>query len=310
MSIVLDNSLSGEPSVQVTDATLAASAEQGTVTIEDPDSRAVYSSDHEVYGLGTVLLDSGHHRLDTPRMEFSLPSAPWAVRVYVWLPSLQAAGHGTNEVRVLLRVGTSQLIANETTAGSWHLRWQPMDLAAARINPEAPLPGPEVPPEQWVRLEVRSDGTDTTGRVYEGHDDTDPRIFVFSGHAPSGSADLTAYRYRIRPTLQWGSQGSDVTEWQEDLIDMGYDLSPWGADGDYGQVTHEATEEFQTDFGLVPVDGVAGPETRAAADLELRGAPPASWLSHLAVSDDDWVGAASEPPPEPAAARLVLGMPI
>jgi hypothetical protein len=53
-----------------------------------------------------------------------------------------------------------------------------------------------------------------------------------------------------------------LDEVQQVLIDMGYDLGPWGADGKMGAKTKDAIMTFQGLNGLDP-DGVVGPKTRA-----------------------------------------------
>lgn len=67
------------------------------------------------------------------------------------------------------------------------------------------------------------------------------------------------------PLLRKGSKGSAVQELQRELIELGYDLSPWGADGDFGNKTRSAVIQFQTEHGL-EIDGVVGPMTWAALD--------------------------------------------
>lgn len=64
-------------------------------------------------------------------------------------------------------------------------------------------------------------------------------------------------------TLRNGMEGADVRELQSLLIQMGYDLGSWGADGDFGDATEMALRQFQQDEGL-EVDGVAGKDTFAA----------------------------------------------
>lgn len=64
------------------------------------------------------------------------------------------------------------------------------------------------------------------------------------------------------PTLRKGSKGEFVTLAQTMLINKGYDLSPYGADGDFGKVTENAVKQFQTDWGL-KADGVIGQKTWA-----------------------------------------------
>jgi len=63
--------------------------------------------------------------------------------------------------------------------------------------------------------------------------------------------------------LRNGSEGADVKELQSMLIQLGYDLGAWGADGDFGDMTEMAVREFQKENGL-EVDGVAGKNTFAA----------------------------------------------
>lgn len=62
------------------------------------------------------------------------------------------------------------------------------------------------------------------------------------------------------PTLRKGSSGEYVTLLQTKLIQRGYSLDPYGADGKYGNKTVEAVKQFQRDNGL-SVDGVTGKNT-------------------------------------------------
>lgn len=63
--------------------------------------------------------------------------------------------------------------------------------------------------------------------------------------------------------LRKGHKGSDVKALQQLLLDAGYLLPKYGADGDFGDETDVAVRAYQTDAGL-EVDGVAGPLTLAA----------------------------------------------
>ena len=69
------------------------------------------------------------------------------------------------------------------------------------------------------------------------------------------------------PTLKKGDSGSLVTELQTLLIEAGYSLPKYGADGSFGEETLKAIKAFQGASGLV-VDGIVGKKTWAA----LRGA--------------------------------------
>lgn len=61
------------------------------------------------------------------------------------------------------------------------------------------------------------------------------------------------------PVLQKGSQGSDVVDLQNELIDAGYKVL---ADGDFGENTDEAVRDFQSRHGL-DADGIVGARTWA-----------------------------------------------
>ncbi len=55
-------------------------------------------------------------------------------------------------------------------------------------------------------------------------------------------------------------KGHDIKEWQEQMIEIGYDLGSYGADGAFGQKSHQALLQFQKDKNL-DKDGVIGPIT-------------------------------------------------
>ena len=75
-----------------------------------------------------------------------------------------------------------------------------------------------------------------------------------------------------KPTLRKGSTGPYVVECQEDLLKLGYDLSPYGADGKYGNTTIREVKKFQTASGL-KADGICGPNTWAALDAAVGPGP-------------------------------------
>ena len=68
---------------------------------------------------------------------------------------------------------------------------------------------------------------------------------------------------KVKETLKFGSTGEDVKEAQQALIDLGYDLHKYGADGLFKWETQQAVKAFQKDKGLKH-DAVIGPETLAA----------------------------------------------
>jgi len=50
--------------------------------------------------------------------------------------------------------------------------------------------------------------------------------------------------------IAYGMEGADVKVMQAMLIELGYDLGKWGADGDFGDCTEIALKQFQKDAGL------------------------------------------------------------
>ena len=63
-----------------------------------------------------------------------------------------------------------------------------------------------------------------------------------------------------KPTLRKGSKGEYVTLAQTKLIQKGYDLGKWGADGSFGTATETAVKAFQQDNSLT-ADGIIGAMT-------------------------------------------------
>lgn len=67
------------------------------------------------------------------------------------------------------------------------------------------------------------------------------------------------------PTLKKGSKGANVTKLQKLLMEKGYALPKYGADGSFGTETLNAVKNFQEDHGLT-VDGVVGQKTWEALE--------------------------------------------
>lgn len=65
-------------------------------------------------------------------------------------------------------------------------------------------------------------------------------------------------------TVQFGSSGQAVKNWQGLLNAHGYSLAPAGIDGSFGSMTRAQTEKFQQDRRL-SVDGVVGEKTWTSA---------------------------------------------
>ena len=70
--------------------------------------------------------------------------------------------------------------------------------------------------------------------------------------------------------LRNGCEGDDVKRLQTMLIDLNYNLGKYGADGDFGDATERAVEEFQA-MNDCDVDGIVGPVTLAALEKAHAG---------------------------------------
>ena len=79
----------------------------------------------------------------------------------------------------------------------------------------------------------------------------------YEGAAETGE---TALGERL---LKHGSAGGDVKQLQQHLIQLGYDLGKWGADGEFGDATEIAVKAFQRKNGL-DADGQYGKKTHEA----------------------------------------------
>lgn len=80
-----------------------------------------------------------------------------------------------------------------------------------------------------------------------------------------GGATTNKNKAQQHQTLSFGKKNSDVKILQEKLIDLGYDLGVYGADGHFGTKTYIAVCKFQRDRGLT-VDGIVGQKTWNALD--------------------------------------------
>ena len=79
----------------------------------------------------------------------------------------------------------------------------------------------------------------------------------YEGAAETGEAELG------ERLLKHGSAGENVKQLQQYLIQLGYDLGKWGADGEFGDATELAVKDFQKKNGL-EADGQYGKKTHAA----------------------------------------------
>lgn len=93
-----------------------------------------------------------------------------------------------------------------------------------------------------------------------------------------------------RATLKRGMRGEDVRRLQARLMELGYELPKYGADGEYGSETVAAVKAFQVARNLT-ADGIAGEKTLAALyagetaeryTVTLYGVPQAEAIQLLA----------------------------
>lgn len=82
---------------------------------------------------------------------------------------------------------------------------------------------------------------------------------VLNTPTTSLNGDVSAHDSNV-VLLRKGSKGANVKVLQEKLIQLGYDVGPDGADGDFGDNTAKALMQFQQEHDL-EVDGVFGPLT-------------------------------------------------
>lgn len=93
---------------------------------------------------------------------------------------------------------------------------------------------------------------------------TSGHTVVVLDNGPKYEGTVVPKEYTLNERLlRNGDSGSDVQTLQTYLIQLGYDLGKWGADGDFGDMTEMAVEAFQIWAG-VEDDGVYGPITHAA----------------------------------------------
>lgn len=87
-----------------------------------------------------------------------------------------------------------------------------------------------------------------------------------------------------KPTLRRGDAGPYVTLAQTELIQRGYDLGSFGADGKFGAATEKAVRQFQTDWDLA-VDGIIGPKTWAMLESTPVKVQYTVRIPHLSLKD-------------------------
>ncbi len=101
--------------------------------------------------------------------------------------------------------------------------------------------------------------------IGDGHDLTAARF--------SGNADLEAV-FDDEQVIRVGDSGTAVSLMQQALIDAGFPLPQFGADGIFGNETRGALMDFQRSSSL-SADGVLGPNTMSALNALYTGGAPA-----------------------------------
>lgn len=82
------------------------------------------------------------------------------------------------------------------------------------------------------------------------------------------------------PVLRKGDTRNAVKKLQQMLMAAGYKLAQFGADGDFGEETHEAVRKFQRDQNIT-IDGIVGPATWGRLNKAIS--KDKSWKDKLAV---------------------------
>lgn len=106
-------------------------------------------------------------------------------------------------------------------------------------------------------------------------------VVLDDGARYEGAVEVREYALGSR-LLKHGSAGGDVKQLQRYLIQLGYDLGKWGADGEFGDSTELAVKAFQRTEGL-NVDGQYGPKSHAAMLEALEADEPETEHRYVAI---------------------------
>jgi peptidoglycan hydrolase-like protein with peptidoglycan-binding domain len=93
-----------------------------------------------------------------------------------------------------------------------------------------------------------------------------------------------------KPTLRRGDAGPYVTLAQTELLQRGYDLGSWGADGKFGAATEKAVKQFQRDWGLAE-DGIIGSKTWAMLESTPARILYTVTVPHMSLKDAEALAA-------------------
>lgn len=104
--------------------------------------------------------------------------------------------------------------------------------------------------------------------------------------APVHTPDTPTTEYTLGSrSLEKGAKGTDVKTLQEFLLQLGFSLPKYGADGSFGSETLSALKAFQSRAGI-KADGIYGTETHAALMAATADRDEALKPSEPAVGDE------------------------
>lgn len=106
-------------------------------------------------------------------------------------------------------------------------------------------------------------------------------VVLDDGAKYEGTVEAREYALGER-LLKHGAEGADVKQLQQYLIQLGYDLGKWGADGEFGDATEFAVKAFQRDHEL-GMDGQYGPKSHAAMLEALEADEPEVEHRYVAI---------------------------
>ncbi|MCR6096840.1 N-acetylmuramoyl-L-alanine amidase [Salipaludibacillus agaradhaerens] len=108
-------------------------------------------------------------------------------------------------------------------------------------------------------------------KIAQGHVDGIAKIFNLSGGSssapskPSAPTQPKPNNSNTSTVLRHGDRGNAVKTLQQNLINAGFALPRFGADGHFGDETEKALRDFQR-AAKIQVDGIYGPQSKRALD--------------------------------------------
>lgn len=156
------------------------------------------------------------------------------------------------------------------TMKSYHLVGQALDFVPVNSKGEALWGGYDSANVKSAVSHAKKLGFEWGGD-WSGFVDKPHLQYVYEGYG----TDTFGKSKTTKDYIEKGDTGSEVKQLQENLIELGYKLPKYGADGDFGNETLAALKAFQKDQGIA-VDGIIGPVTQDKLDSaknESKGIP-------------------------------------